>query len=86
VLFRSKKEKQLDLWMISRVSAFLGQGIDTEMNDLVSWMMNDGSQVSIRFNERELKFIDWVGDDKTYYSLVGVASMSGFTTEDYFTI
>jgi hypothetical protein len=81
-----KKEKQLDLWMISRVSAFLGQGIDTEMNDLVSWMMNDGSQVSIRFNERELKFIDWVGDDKTYYSLVGVASMSGFTTEDYFTI
>jgi hypothetical protein len=81
-----KKEKQLDLWMISRVSAFLGQGIDTEMNDLVSWMMNDGSQVSIRFNERELKFIDWVGDDKTYYSLVGVASMSGFTTEDYFTV
>jgi hypothetical protein len=80
-----KKTKQLDLWMITRVSAFLGQGIDTEMNDLVSWIMNDGSQVSIRFNERELQFIDWVGDDKTYYSLVGIAAMADFKFNDYYT-
>jgi hypothetical protein len=80
-----KKEKQLDLWMISRVSAFLGQGIDTQMDNFVEWYMNDGSQVVINFNTKEVVFVDWVGDDKTYYSIVGLASMSDFTTHDAYT-
>lgn len=79
------KKNKLDVWMISRVSAFLGQGIDTQMNDFVNWILNDGSQVAINFNTKEVVFVDWVGDDKTYYSIVGVASMADFTTHDAYT-
>ena len=79
------KKNKLDVWMISRVSAFLGQGIDTQMDNFVEWYMNDGSQVAINFNTKEVVFVDWVGDDKTYYSIVGLASMADFTTHDAYT-
>jgi hypothetical protein len=79
------KKNKLDVWMISRVSGFLGQGIDTQMDNFVEWYMNDGSQVVINFNTKEVVFVDWVGDDKTYYSIVGLASMSDFTTHDAYT-
>lgn len=80
-----KRKNKLDVWMISRVSAFLGQSIATQMNDFVDWILNDGSQVVINFNTKEVVFVDWVGDDKTYYSIVGVASMTEFTTHDAYT-
>lgn len=76
------KKNKLDVWMISRVSAFLGQGIDTQMDNFVEWYLNDGSQVCINFNTKEVVFVDWVGDDKTYYSIVGLASMADFTSHD----
>jgi hypothetical protein len=50
--------------------------------------LNDGKhhyEIRLDFDTKELGFVDWVGDDKTYYSLVGVAMMAEFTTEDYFT-
>lgn len=76
------KKNKLDVWMISRVSAFLGQGMDTVMDNFVEWYLNDGSQVCINFNTKEVVFVDWVGDDKTYYSIVGLASMADFTSHD----
>jgi len=79
------KKNKLDVWMISRVAAFLGQGIDTQMDNFVEWYMNDGSQVVINFNTKEVVFVNWVGDDKTYYSIVGLASMADFTTHDAYT-
>jgi hypothetical protein len=42
-------------------------------------------EVHLDFDKKELGFVDWVGDTKTYYALVGVAMIAGFTTEDYFT-
>lgn len=75
----------MDIWVISNVSVFLGQSIDTEMGDSVYWYLNDGSQLEIDFDEREIKFIDWVGDTKTYFAIVGLASSYNLTTNDYFT-
>ena len=79
------KKNKLDVWMISRVSVFLGQAIDTEMGDSVEWYLSDGSTVYIDFNDKYVNFVDWVGDDKTYYSIVGVASIAEFVTLDSYT-
>ena len=76
---------KMDIWVISNVSAFLGQGIDTQMGDSVYWYLDNGSQLEIDSNEKEIKFIDWVGDTKTYFAIVGLASSRNFTTGDYFT-
>ena len=81
-------ENKLDIWMVSRISAFLNETIGSTQGDLVVWYpeFNKGvGEVVLDFDKKELGFVDWVGDDKTYYSLVGVAMMAGFTTEDYFT-
>jgi hypothetical protein len=80
-----KKNNKLDVWMISRVSAFLNESISTTQGNLVDWIMNDGSEVMIDFDKEEIKMIDWVGDDKTYYAIVGVAHMADFKIDDYFT-
>jgi hypothetical protein len=81
-------ENKLDVWMISRISAFTGWSISTTQGNAVTWdslEKNNLCEVILDFEKKELGFVDWVGDDKTYYSLVGVALMAGFTTEDYFT-
>lgn len=80
-------ENKLDIWMISRISAFLGVEIHIEQGNTVGWYIGGKNltEVLLDFDNKELGFVDWTGDDKTYYSLVGVAMMAGFTTEDYFT-
>jgi hypothetical protein len=80
-----KKTNKLDVWMISRVSVFLNQSISGTQGNCIYWFLNDGSEVLINFDDKKIGFVDWVGDDKTYYSIVGVACTAGFTTGDYFT-
>ena len=82
-----KNTNKLDVWMISRISAFTGFSICTTQGNLVVWDSPSlpHYEIHLDFDKKELGFVDWVGDDKTYYSLVGVAMMAGFTTEDYFT-
>lgn len=79
-----KNNNKLDVFMISRVSVFLNQEVGCVQGNLVVWYMNDGSEVVIDFGKKEIQFVDWVGDDKTYFSIVGVGSMSGFKSDDYF--
>jgi len=81
-----ENKSKLDVWMISRISAFLESGIGQSMDDLFVWYVEHKrgqSQIVLDFTKKELGFINWSGDDKTYYSLVGVAMMAEFTTEDY---
>jgi hypothetical protein len=84
-----KQTNKLDVWMVSRISAFTGQSIGSTQGNLVVWYLNDAHsnhyEIHLDFHKKELGFLDWCGDDKTYYSLVGVAMMAEFTTEDYFT-
>jgi hypothetical protein len=82
-----KKTNKLDVWMVSRVSAFLGESIGSEAENFVSWYVESKkglSTIFLDFEKKELGFVNWLGDDKTYYSLVGVVMMAGFTTEDYY--
>lgn len=83
-----KKTNKLDVWMISQVSAFLAQQMDGQSENFVDWLVETKGEIStvfLDFDKKELGFVDWIGDTKTYYALVGVAMMAGFTTEDYFT-
>jgi hypothetical protein len=80
-----KMKKQIDVWMVSRVSVFLNESIGSTQGELAVWYMNDGSEVVIDFDKKEIKMVDWIGDDKTYYSIVGVGTMAGFETNDYYT-
>jgi len=49
-------KKQLDVWMVSRISANLGVGIDTEMSNVVYWTTNNGT-VELDFNTKELRIV-----------------------------
>ena len=80
-----KMKKQIDVWMVSRVSGFLNESLGSTQGELAVWYMNDGSEVVIDFDKKEIKMVDWIGDDKTYYSIVGVGTMAGFETNDYYT-
>jgi hypothetical protein len=83
-----KKVNKLDVWMISQVSAFLGTQLDAATDDFAIWYVENNkgmSELHLDFDKKELGFVDWIGDTKTYYALVGMAMIAGFTTEDYFT-
>ena len=80
-----KMKKQIDVWVVSRVSVFLNESIGSTQGELAVWYMNDGSEVVVDFDKKEIKMVDWIGDDKTYYSIVGVGTMAGFETNDYYT-
>jgi hypothetical protein len=81
-------ENKIDVKMVSRVSAFLGESISTIQGNLVAWDIqssNGSMEVHIDFEKKELGFVDWLGnyDDKLYFALVGVALNYGFTTAEY---
>lgn len=83
-----EKESKLDVWMISQISAFLGEQIGVQQGNMVGWYPENCKgvmEVQLDFEKKELGFVDSILDMKTYYALVGVAMIAGFTTEDYFT-
>jgi hypothetical protein len=86
------KENKLDVLMISQISAFTGFAIDSVIDsnedNVVIWYLNDGKnhyEIHLNFNKKEVGFVDWIADDKTYFSILGIALSSGYTCEDYFT-
>jgi hypothetical protein len=80
-----KKNNKLDVWMISQISVFLNHSIDTVQGNSVYWLLDDNSQLEINFDDKEVKFIDWVGDDKTYFAILGLCKSRNMEPMDYFT-
>ena len=80
-----KKNNKLDVWMISQISVFLNHSIDTVQGNSVYWLLDDNSQLEINFDDKEVKFIDWVGDDKTYFAILGLCKSRNMEPTDYFT-
>lgn len=71
------------LWLVSRISVFLNRSIDTSSEGHAGWTLPDGSSIQLDMVEKEVRFIDYEGDDKTYFAIKGVADSHGFTTGDY---
>jgi hypothetical protein len=80
-----EKTKQIDVWMVSQISVFLEQSIDTVQGNSAYWMMDDGSQLELDFDMNQVKFVDWAGDTKTYFAIIGLANSREMEVGDYFT-
>ena len=79
------------IWLVSSISAFLGQGISLTQRELYVWdlMNNQGEyegEIVLDTKEKEIQFVDCGHlDTKTYYALVGLAHTNKLVTNDYFT-
>ena len=82
-----KTENKLDIRMISQISAFLEDGGIEIQDNIVSWTLffpKGVGKVELNFENKELIFVDWNGEDKTYYALVGLGLTSEFEIIDAF--
>jgi hypothetical protein len=79
-----KKTKHNKLWIVSYISAFLGEGIFYSRKDLVVWHTDKG-EINLDTKKLEVGFVDSTLDLKTQFAIQGLAHSNGYTTEDYFT-
>lgn len=79
------KNKSIDFWLLTNISVMLGEACDTDMDNIFYWHLNDGSVVELDFKEKEIRFVDWMGDNKTYYALIGITTLRQFKHGDYLT-
>ena len=80
-----KNKIKIDYWMITNISVMVGEACDTDMDNSFYWHLKDGSALELDFNNKEVRFVDWVMDSKTYYSIIGIATLRNFSHGDYFT-
>ncbi len=79
------------IWLVSSISAFLGEGLSTTQGELYVWdLMNKQGEyegeIVLNTNDKEIQFVDCSSlDTKTYYALVGLAHSNKLITNDYFT-
>jgi hypothetical protein len=79
-----KKTAHDTLWMVSQISAFIGEGIGSSMKDLVVWYTDKG-EIHLDTKKLEVGFVDCTIDLKTRFAIEGVAYSKQYSTEDYFT-
>lgn len=72
------------IWMVSNISAFLQESTSSSGPSLYVWYTDKG-EIVLDEENKELKLVDCTWDDKTHYALVGLATVNGYTTGDYFT-
>lgn len=78
-----KNTEHKTLWMVSNISAFLGDGIATTGPNHISWFTDKG-EILVKEKDSEIQFVDCTLDMKTYFAIVGLAHSNGYTTGDYF--
>jgi hypothetical protein len=77
------------IWLVSEISAFVGQGLSTTQGELYVWDLIDKNdkykgEVVLDTKNKEIQFVDYDLDTKTYFAIVGLAFSRGLTTGDYF--
>lgn len=78
------------IWLVSSISAFLGEGLSTTQGELYVWDLKNSygeyeGEIVLDTKEKEIQFVDCSFlDTKTYYALVGLAHTNKLTTNDYF--
>ena len=76
--------QQIDI--IAQVSVFLNDAPCTLSETYSHWVLKGrGGEFMIDFEDNIFKFVDFGGDIKTYFALVGLATLRDFTYGDYFT-
>jgi hypothetical protein len=75
---------EVDLWLVSSIAVFLNSTCDMVCDDMVAFYTRKG-EVVLDITNREIRFIDWTGDDKTYFAIIGIGTMRDYTSNDYYT-
>lgn len=73
--------------LISQISVFTKTNVDTMSNHTLNWCVKHKFghyHIELDINDKLLKFIDYDGDDKTYFAIKFVAAVAGFDADDYY--
>lgn len=70
-------EKKEIIWLVSEISALLGDSLSTSQDYLYVWSKDSGD-IILNTKKKEIEIVDRLDlDVKTYYALIGFASMKG---------
>jgi hypothetical protein len=69
------------IWLVSEISAFLGEGLATTQGGIFVWVTPKG-EVIFESANKEIQFVECELDSKTYFAIVGLAASRGLTTSD----
>jgi hypothetical protein len=65
------------IWLISNISAIIGEGLGAIQKDLYVWYKDD-AEIILNYDTKEIVFIDCFNlDYKTYYAIYGLAASKG---------
>lgn len=67
--------------IVLQVCEFTGQYDYQQVGDTVTWVLDDGSSISIDFYQMITTMLNWLVYDKTFYSLIGLSNMSGIVVD-----
>ena len=79
-----KNTEHETLWMVSNISAFIGERIGSSMDNLVVWYTDKG-EIHLDTEKLEVGLVDCTMDLKTVFAIQGLAHSNGYTTEAYYT-
>ena len=72
-------ERKEIIWIVSEISALLGDSLSTMQDNLYVWSKDSGD-IILNTKKKEIQIVDRLDlDVKTYYALIGFASMKGMT-------
>lgn len=72
-------EKKEIIWLVSEISALLGDSLSTSQDYLYVWSKDSGD-IILNTKKKEIEIVDCLDlDVKTYYALIGFASMKGIS-------
>lgn len=70
-------ERKEIIWLVSEISALLGDSLSTMQDNLYVWSKDSGD-IILNTKKKEIQIVDRLDlDVKTYYALIGFASMKG---------
>lgn len=62
------------IWLISEISAVIGEGLGAIQKDLYVWY-KDGGEIILNYETKEIEFINCLNlDFKTHYAICGLSS------------
>lgn len=65
------------IWLISEISAIIGEGIGSICDDLYVWYKDD-CEIILNVTKQEIEFVNCLNlDFKTHYAICGLSSQRG---------
>ena len=76
-------DNKMDLYMITNIALWLGEAAEYVQDNYVEWYLEDGREVSIKLDTKEVYLINF-GDDVVYWGVKGILESRDFIVYDAF--